>query len=154
VYYRRADANGYGTGTQQVLEAKTDPEVGVTNFDGGNKLSKGKNFIITGIRFLADTTAATTVKGSTYGKTDLPAALANGEFSIGQKGKDILSPAPVSSFARTAKQHEQSNDFIALETPIFVSSEHPIEARLIPAAAVSAVACYSFELKGIEIVQD
>ena len=74
-------------------------KLGFTNFDGGNKLNKGRSILITGVRILWDTTAAVTILGALW-KSEAPAVFKNGEFKVGTLAAGDIFENPILPFSK------------------------------------------------------
>ncbi len=135
----------------QLIEQKTNKEIGVTNFDAGNKLNKGRDLLVVGLRILFDTTAAVTVKGAGW-KSEAPAAFKNGELVIFQEnGAGNLFEGPIGPISKYNASIATEDEFSAV-VPFLIKSDVPFFIQMLLAGNAAADQAYRVELDCIEFV--
>jgi hypothetical protein len=146
VIYVNADVSAK-SGTFQLVEQKTDKEVGITNLDGGNQFAKDRDVIITAVRIGVDTTTASP-KAGVY--RSLPtAALQNGELRIKQDGELFSSPIGVLANQGVATNVEDNFFKIA---PTYLKAQTAFQFEIETPAAIGATTSLQLMLDVIEFV--
>ena len=136
----------------QLIEQKTNKEVGVTNFDGGNKLNSGRDVLVLGIRILFDTTANVTVKGATW-KSEAPINFKNGELVISQDGSGNLFEGPIGPLAKYNAAIAAEDEFRTV-APFWIRSNVVFKLQALLAGAAAADQAYRLELDCLEVVDE
>lgn len=135
------------SGTFQLVEQKTDKVVGITNLDGGDKFSKGRDVIVLAVKVGVDTGTAVPQE-ATYKNQPL-AALANGELRIIQ-GEELAS-FPISVLANPGTATKVDDNFFKT-APIFLKSQTAFKFEVETPAAIAATTCLSLMLDTLEFV--
>lgn len=133
---------------QQLLEPKTDKEIGITNFESGNILAKGRNLLVIGIRILFDTTADVTVLTALW-KSEAPAAFKNGELVINQDGTGDLFNGPIGPIAKYSSSIPTEDEFRAV-IPFMIRENARFTFQALLAGNAAANQAYRLELDCIE----
>jgi hypothetical protein len=148
VLYIAGTATANISPTGQLIEQKTLKEVGVTNFDGGNTLNKGRDLLVVGLRILFDTTADVTPKTASW-KGEAPANFKNGELVISQDTN--LFEGPIGPYAKYASSLSAEQEFKAV-APFLITSEVPFNIQVQLAAAAAANQAFRLELDCLEFM--
>lgn len=135
----------------QLIEQKTNKEVGITNFDGGNKLNKGRNLLVIGARMLFDTTASVAVKTATW-LSAAPANFKNGELVISQDGTGNLFENPIGPFSKYNASIATEDEFQTV-VPFLIREDVTFKIQALLAGAAAADQAYRLELECIEFVE-
>ncbi|MEE1897091.1 hypothetical protein V1389_02010 [Flavobacterium rakeshii] len=135
----------------QLIEQKTNKEVGITNFDGGNKLNKGRNLLVIGVRMLFDTTASVAVKTATW-LSATPANFKNGELVISQDGTGNLFENPIGPFSKYNASIATEDEFQTV-VPFLIREDVTFKIQALLAGAAAADQAYRLELECIEFVE-
>lgn len=135
----------------QLIEQKTNKEIGITNFDGGNKLNKGRNLLVTGVRILFDTTASVAVKTATW-LSAAPANFKNGELVISQDGSGNLFENPIGPFCKYNASIPTEDEFQTV-VPFFIREDVSFKIQALLAGAAAADQAYRLELDCVEFVE-
>jgi len=136
----------------QLIEQKTIKEVGVTNFDGGNKLNAGRDVLVLGLRVLFDTTADVNVKTASW-KSEAPANFKNGELVINQDGSGNLFEGPIGPLAKYNAAIPAEDEFRVV-APFWIRSNVVFKLQALLAGAVAANQAYRLELDCLEVVDE
>ena len=132
----------------QVLLPATLKKVGVTNFENGNSLPEGKEFLVSAIRVLFETTA-TEINLSTF-KSAAPVAFKNGELTVSQDGQGILFQTSGTDVCNSAAATSNDDDFREI-TPFKLRGATAFNIVFNTVGTVGA-SIYKVELRGEEIV--
>ncbi|MXN90161.1 hypothetical protein GR160_02895 [Flavobacterium sp. Sd200] len=133
----------------QIIEQSTKKEVGVTNFDAGNKLNAGRDLLVLGVRILFDTTAAVTVKTASW-KSEAPANFKNGQLVINQQGSGDLFNNPIGPFAQYNAAIAVEDQFRAV-SPFWIRQLSEFSIQFLLAGAGAADQAFRVELDCLEI---
>ncbi|RDI07049.1 hypothetical protein [Flavobacterium sp. AG291] len=131
-----------------IIIQDTKKKIGLTNFDGGNKLNKGRSILITGMRILWDTTVDVTPLTALW-KGEAPAAFKNGEFKVGTLAAGDLFESPINPFAKY-NAATSVEDEIKPVVPFMIPEDVEFYIQLIPAAAAAVDQAYRIEFDCIE----
>jgi len=132
-----------------LIDQNTKKEIGVTNFDTGNKFNKGRMFLVTGIRILFDVTVGVTPKTAVW-KGDAPAVFKNGEISISQAGGlGDLFRHPIGPLAKYAASLSTEQEVVSI-APFLIRDESEIAIAMQLAGQAAADQAYKVELYGYE----
>lgn len=143
-----ADLSG---NNNNIILQETKRKNGYTNFDGGNKLNKGRSILITGIRILWDVTAAVTPLTAVW-KGDAPPAFKNGEFKVGTLAAGDIFDNPINPFSKYASSLSVEQE-IKPVVPFMIPEDVEFYIQLIPAVAAAADQAYRIEFDAIEFTQ-
>ena len=134
----------------ELITSTTDREVGITNFDSGNKLNKGRNLQVVGMRLLYDDTADVAPREATWGKAPT-APFLNGELEFHQN--KLLSTNTVTSIARAGADIAVEDSFVGV-IPFVLRSEVEFYIRLKSAGAIQANHAWRLELLTVEFTEE
>lgn len=129
----------------EVLYSNILKAVGITNFDNGGVLGKGKYFLATGIRILFDTTV-TDPKLALWANV-APVAWKNGELQIGQDGQPTLFETPITDVTNFHASTSNDDDFTSVE--FLLQPQKPVSIRATTAGS-PASSVYKIEIRGYE----
>lgn len=132
--------------------AATKKETGVTNFENGNLLPKGKHLLVTGIRVLFDTTANATTKDADW-TSEAPVEWINGELTVAQDGQGTLFQTSGTDITNIGRANRTSNDDDFRDIVPFLlrpETSFNIEAKLAGSATASV---YKVELRCVELTE-
>lgn len=132
----------------QVILPSTLKKVGATNFENGNTLPPEKEFLVSGIRVLFESTV-TDINLATW-KGDAPVAFKNGELTISQDGQGILFQTSGTDVCNSKAATSNDDDFREV-TPFKLRSDSAFNIVFNTAGTVVA-GIYKVELRGEEIV--
>lgn len=138
----------------EIILPSTKPETGVTNFDG-IRPPTGKAWIVTGVRFLFDTTAGSTaagVKAAVFASV-APANFKNGEFTISQAGEGDLLKLTGTDATNFKASTSNDDDFRSV-IPFVLRPNSDASYKLLLAAGGAVDQLYKMELRVIEIVDN
>jgi hypothetical protein len=133
----------------QIIEQKTNKEVGITNFDGGTKLNAGRDILVLGIRVLFDTTSGVTPKTATW-LSAAPANFKNGHLIINQQGSGDLFDSPIGPFAQYNAAISIEDQFGAV-APFWLRQQVEYKFQMLLAAAAAADQAFRLELDCLEV---
>lgn len=156
--YRGKTVTKYIAGTNASLAANngntilagTLKAVGTTNFEKGNTLPKGKKLLVTGVRALFDVNASVTTADANW-DGNIPAAFANGEFEISQKGQGTLfasSGTDISNFKASTGNDDDFREVV----PFVLRSETEFNI-VFSSNGTPATGVYKVELRCIELTE-
>ncbi|HEX8269771.1 MAG TPA: hypothetical protein VF581_07755 [Flavobacterium sp.] len=130
----------------------TKKQVGFTNFETGNILSKGAHLLVTGVRILFDTTAAATVLDADW-TSNAPVNWLNGEVTISQDGQGVLlntSGSDITNFKASTGNDADFRDIV----PFLLRPESSFNLIAQLASAGAANQAFKLELRCIELLPD
>lgn len=156
--YRGKSVTKYVAGTNASLATNngntilpgTLKVVGITNFEKGNSLPKGKKLLVIGVRALFDVTASVTTADANW-DGNIPVAFANGEFEISQKGQGTLfasSGTDISNFKASTGNDDDFREVV----PFVLRSETEFNI-VFSSNGTPAVGVYKVELRCIELTE-
>ncbi|ALM50316.1 hypothetical protein AMR72_16345 [Flavobacterium psychrophilum] len=148
VFYIAGLGTDLAAKNNELIDQATKKENGVTNFDGSNKLNKGRQILVTAIRILFDTTAATPVKEAGW-KSEAPAVFKNGTFKVGTSAAGDIIENPVGPFAKYSSSLSVEQEFKQV-VPFMIPEEVEYYIQLIPAGNAAADQKYRIEFDAIE----
>jgi len=151
VLYIRGLATGISA-DGKIIEQKTMKELGITNFDGQNKLNAGRDILILGIRVLFDTTAGITAKTALW-KSEAPAAFKNGHLVINQQGSGDLFDNPIGPFAQYNAAIAVEDQFKAV-APFWLRQQVEFTIQILTAGAVAVDQAFSVEFDCLEVTDE
>jgi hypothetical protein len=149
--YMRANANGYGAGRKELVDANTTKTVGVTNLEKGDTLPNGKEYIVRGLKLLIAPDTDAVVKTATYGTSLGLPAFTNGELRIEQDG--VLLNLPLRSIyvnPDNAKQKLAGEQYYEV-LPFMIKSGQTFSISVEPVGAIAVDHCFELVLDVIEI---
>ncbi|MGQ2982114.1 hypothetical protein [Flavobacterium sp.] len=149
VFYIAGLGNAIAANSNQLILPSTVKTNGYNNFDKGNVLASGRNILVTGARWIFDTTTSSvTPLIATYVDAAPPAFL-NGEFVISQSGSGNLLESPIGPFAKNGAAINAEDQFRAV-TPFMIRelAEFNIQALLVGTGA--STTAWRLELDAIE----
>lgn len=150
VIYVRANANGYGAGRRELVDATTNKVVGITNLENKDILPTGKNYLVRGLKITFAKTGSD-VKLGEYGAGEGLPAFKNGELKIEQDG--VLLNLPINAVTVAAKEFVQginSEQFFDV-TPFMLKDGKNFSISVEPVAGISADLLFEVALDVIEI---
>jgi hypothetical protein len=147
-YFAGSSADLSANAAATVLPS-TKREPGITNFDQGNVLPKGKHLLVTGIRVLFDTTGIDP-KEADWAE-NAPVCWKNGELSVQQDGQGVLFETPGTDVTNFKASTGNDCDFREV-VPFLLRPEASfnIYAKLVGTVVASA---YKIELRCIELIE-
>lgn len=146
-FYIRGNAKDKG-GRFSVIEQSTNKKVGITNFDGGNKLNAQRDIIILGIKVSFDT-VADSLENANF-KSDAPVAFRNGELRLIQDKVLFDNPISVMCNKEVANVTPDGAFYKIHDTMILSQKEFDIEIEL--PKPIAADCYYNIELLTTEFV--
>jgi len=146
--YKAGQALDLASNNGHVILPSTLKKVGETNFENGNSLPEGKEFLVSGIRVVFETTA-TDINLATW-KSAAPVAFKNGELTISQDGQGILFQTSGTDVCNSAASTSNDDDFREI-TPFKLRGATAFNIVFNTAGTVAA-GIYKVELRGEEIV--
>lgn len=132
-----------------ILVAGTKKEVGITNFEDGNRLPKGMSILVTSLRILHDTTAAVTPKTAIWANV-APPIWKNGEFTIRQEGQGVLFQASGTDVCNFKASTGNDADFREV-VPFLLRPDADIDMVVSLAGIAAADQAYKVELRGVNL---
>lgn len=149
VHYAAGFLNQIGTNGGELLITSVAASVGVKSIDK-NMLPAGMDFMVTGVRFLFDTTASIQTNGlaTAAWASVAPANFKNGEVTISQNA-DLLncSGSSVTNFKASTGNED---DYLEV-SPIILRANTAISIKVLLGAAAAADQAYKVELIGYDL---
>lgn len=149
-HYAAGFLNQIGTNGGELLLQSQSAAPGVKSIDK-NQLAAGMPFMVTGVRFLFDTTASVQANGlgTAVWASNAPACFKNGEITIAQNA-DLLS---LSGTDGTNFKASTGNDvdFRDVE-PFILRDQTPISIRVLLGASAAVDQAYKIELRGYDLI--
>lgn len=147
VFFIAGLAAGLAAKNNQLITGSLDKETGITNFEKGNVLPAGQNFLCTAIRLRFDTTASITPQTASW-KSEAPPVFQNGELVIRQDGSGNIVELPISVLSKYNASIATEDEFRAV-VPFVIREAVPFEILAVLAGATAADQAYRLELDGI-----
>ena len=133
-----------------LIRQSTDKQIGLTNFDGANKLNAGKHLLVVGLRWIFDTTGSVTPTTATW-LSAAPANFKNGEMEISQQGGGTLFESPIGPLSGYNAAITPEDQFTAV-VPFLIRPGVEFFIKAFLASAAAADQAYRLELDCIEFV--
>jgi hypothetical protein len=149
VHYFRGYLNQLAPDNGNIVLSRNDDEVGVRSLKG-NKLTKGQQIFVIGVRALFDTTAdiqsdAVKLRTVAAWKSEAPAVFKNGVVEIRQGiTATKLTGTVISPFGVTAQKEEDK--FFFLDIPFLISDEKEWNIQANLAGTAAADQAFNIEL--------
>jgi hypothetical protein len=148
-YYKAGSLKDVAGVNGKIILASDKPKPGVTNFQLGNTLQKGKPVFVDSLRMLFDITPGATVETADW-KEVAPACFANGEFEITQAGTGVLFSTSGTDVTNSKASTGNDDDFREIHGFLLRDGvEFQITATLV--GSVPSDALYKLELRGTEM---
>lgn len=136
---------------RKLIQQKTDRDVAITNFDGGNKLNAGKNLLVIGVRMLFDVTTDVTPDTATW-LSAAPANFKNGELKISQQGDSDLFDNPILPFSKYNASIATEDEFQSV-VPFLIRPNVAFDITVNLAGETAANQAYRLELDCVELIE-
>ncbi len=147
-YYKMGFLADLGANVGNMLLASDKKETGVTNFDYGNTLPKGKSLKVDSIRVLFGTLVTDTDPKTSKYQSDAPVAFVNGEFFIAQDGSGNLFESSGSDVTNRKIATTGNNDDFRNVGDVLLRSESPFQFIAKTVGALPAQCVYKLEIRG------
>lgn len=150
-YYIRKNAMGYGAGKKELIDANTNEDVGVTNFENKTMLPTGKDLLVQGLKISFASTLDKQPKTASYGTDNGNPNMINGEITITQDG--ILLKQPIKAVAVTANNNDfnlRGQQYYEV-APFMIKSGKNFGITVEPVGAIEDDCCFEVALDVIEL---
>lgn len=150
-YYIRKNANGFGAGQKQLVDANLNEEVGVTNFENKGMLPAGKDLLVTGLKISYAPVADAVAKTARYGQDNGNVNFVNGEIKIEQDGVLLRLPIKAVSVSSNNDNYHLEGDQYYEVAPFMIKSGKTFGISVEPVGAIAVEACFEIALDTIEL---
>jgi hypothetical protein len=131
-----------------LIEQSTVKKTGFTNFDGSNKLNKGRSILITAVRILFDVTVDVTPLVAVW-KGDAPSVFKNGDLKVGTLASGDLFEFPIGPLAKYSSSLSVEQEFRPV-VPFMIPEDVEFYIQMVLAGNAGVNQAYRVEFDAIE----